>query len=178
MPATIATLAEILESVETDLPDGVLRRYLNEAEVAVRTQLTTRELATLPVVVWTGRYTPALGGFCRPDVALLDSRVPLGEIRGDGCLELGDSACSLRNTDALDTDGGSGTIKPMTADGTFVTTGAVVVTIDQHGHGSDAGCHCHDGGPYDHPDSGPADAGASGGLRERGSGLGRVGGDQ
>jgi len=59
--ATIATVAEVLEIVETDLSDAVIQRYLNAAEEDVREYLTSGQLKTIPTVLWEGSYTPTLG---------------------------------------------------------------------------------------------------------------------
>lgn len=132
MSATIATLAEVLEAVETDLPDGVLQRYINDAEAAVRKQLTVKERATLPVIVWAKRYSPALGSSA--DLTLPSSILAYPWVRFEGTVEY-DSGTPLftADTEELDEDGGSDTITPVTADGIFITDGAVVATIDSTG---------------------------------------------
>ena len=59
--ATLATTAEILESVETDLPDAVLQRMLDTAEADVRDYISVSDRVDLAVEFWSGEYTPALG---------------------------------------------------------------------------------------------------------------------
>ena len=59
--ATVETLAQVLEAVETDLPDSVIRRMLDTAEEDVRAILTTAQRALLPVVLWEGDLAPGAG---------------------------------------------------------------------------------------------------------------------
>ena len=59
--ATLLTVADVLELVETDLPDSVLQRYLDAAEEDVREYVTSDERKTLPAIVWSGSFTPDLG---------------------------------------------------------------------------------------------------------------------
>ena len=59
--ATMVTLSEVLDGLETDLSNKVVQRHVDEAEADVRNYISSTERKTLPVVIWTGRYTPTLG---------------------------------------------------------------------------------------------------------------------
>ena len=131
--ATIATVADVLEAVETDLPDSVLLRLLDSAEQDVRIFITKDERATLPLVVWEGRYTPALG-MADGSLTVRGSLFTFNYIRFEGKVTVnGEQVDYTADTEALDTDGGSDTITPVLADDTEVAAGAFVATIDSTG---------------------------------------------
>ena len=59
--ATLATVTEVLEFVETDLPDSILQRILDTAEADVLDYVSVADRVDLAVEFWSGEYTPALG---------------------------------------------------------------------------------------------------------------------
>ena len=123
----------MLEAVETDLPDNVLQRLLDTAEEDVHRVSSRTERECLPLVVWTGSYTPTLG---QPDgsLALPISILGFPIVRFEGTVEVGaDNPTYQDDTEALDVDGGTDTITPVTPDDTGVTAGAYVLTIDSTG---------------------------------------------
>ena len=131
--ATLATIADVLDSVETDLSDRTLQRLIDSAEEDVREYLTSTQRSCLPIIVWTGRYTPALGV---PDGSLTLASPILGYpiVRFEGTVvESGAAVPYAADTVALDQDGGTDTLMPVTADGMDVPDGAFVVTIDSTG---------------------------------------------
>ena len=131
--ATMATVAEVLEAIETDLPDRVLQRYLDGAEDDVRQYLTLTERCKLPATVWQGQFPLILGA---EDVLTVPSSVRgFPYVRFEGIVTVGGSAQSFTaDTPLLETDAaGTGTVTPIAADGTVVTAGAFVVSVDEDG---------------------------------------------
>ena len=133
MATTLATIADVLEWVETDVSISALGRHLETAEEDVREHLTSTQRACLPIIVWTGRYTPALGV---PDGSLT-LRSPILSypiVRFEGTVvEGGATVAYAVDTVALDQDGGTDTLTPVTADGMDIPDGTFVVTIDSTG---------------------------------------------
>lgn len=132
--ATLATVAEVLEVVETDFPDAVLQRYIDAAEEDVRDYLTSDERKTLPALVWTGKYTPALAA---DDGSLtLPASIrgyPLVRFEGTVAHDGGTPAYSV-DTDELEKDeSGEDTLTPATTEGESVAAGAYAVSIDSTG---------------------------------------------
>lgn len=130
--ATIATVEGIRDSIETDVADSVLQRLIDSEELSIREQLTTTHRAQLPVIIWTGRYTPTLGSSA--DLMLASSILAANWVRIEGTVSYNsDTPDFTADTMALDTDGGSDTMTPLLADGTSVPAGVFTVTIDDTG---------------------------------------------
>lgn len=131
--STIATVADVLAALETDLPDSVLQRYLDTAEDDIRAYLPATNRTALPVVVWTGKYTPILG---EADGSLtLPSSIrgyPL--VRFEGTVAQASETPSYAvDTDQLQTaESGTATITPV-VDDVAVAAGAYDVAIDDTG---------------------------------------------
>ena len=133
MTATITSISEVLESVETDLPDPALQRLINGAEDDVRHYLSNSQLKTLPCVVWSGRYTPVLGD-PNGSLTLLLSILGFPFVRFEGTVALNMATpVYTADTDELGVDGGTDTIIPVTAGGIAVPDGGFVATIDSTG---------------------------------------------
>ena len=131
--STIATVAEVLDAVETDFPDSVLQRMLDAAEEDVRDHLTSTEQAKLPVVIWTGRYRPALNA-ADGSLTIPTSILACPIVRFEGTVaHNGATPAYTADTEELDEDGGSDTLTPILADDTEVAAGAYTVTIDDTG---------------------------------------------
>lgn len=128
--ATLATVAEVLAEVETDLPDAVIQRYLDAAEDDVRDYLTSTEVKTLPVEVWTGKYTPTLG-VSDGTLTLPASILGYPWVRFEGTVVVdGKVRPFSADTDDLDEDGGSDRITPALEEGTAsVSPGVTTVAV-------------------------------------------------
>lgn len=59
--ATILTVKEVLDTVETDLADSVLQRLIETAEDDVREYLTPKQRLTLPTILFDKGYAVVLG---------------------------------------------------------------------------------------------------------------------
>ena len=59
--ATIVTVQEVLDASETDLPDSVLQRLIDTAELDVRKYLTPKQRLTLPTILFDKGYVVVLG---------------------------------------------------------------------------------------------------------------------
>lgn len=128
----MVTLTEILDGLETDLSDRVVQRHVNEAEAEVRTYISSTERATLPVVIWTGRYTPTLGASAV--LTLPASILTFSIVRFEGTVAVApDTPAYTADTEELNQDGGTDTLTPVTEDGIAVAAGAYVSTIDSTG---------------------------------------------
>ena len=133
MTAVLVTISEVLEAVETDLPDAALQRIIDGAEDDIRHYLSKDQLASLPVIVWEGRYTPSLGV---PDGSLTLPESVLGFplLRFEGTVVLNtETPTYTADTEELVVAGGFDTITPVTAEGITVAEGAFVATIDSTG---------------------------------------------
>ncbi len=128
--ATLATVAEVLEQVETDLPDAVIQRYLDAAEADLRDYVSSDELKTFPVSIWSGRFMPTLGE-ADNDLRLLASPrgYPITRITGT----VGDAGFHA-DTEELQTDeSGLDLIVPVTTAGVRTPTGTFSVEISENG---------------------------------------------
>ena len=138
--ATLATIADVLASIETDLPDSVLGRMLDSAEEDVRAYVSATERAALPVVIWTGRYTPALNSDTGKLTVPNSIRVcPITRFEGTVTVD-GSPVSFMADTEALaeplDPDDPNppanltATLTPVTVDGDEVAAGAFGVTVE------------------------------------------------
>ena len=125
---TIATVADVLEAVETDLPDEVIARLLATAEEDVRDYCTTAQRNTLPVVVTDVAFVILPGV---PDqVWTLPSAVGVYPIvRFEGTVGANDDPFTADTTYLTTAGAGTGTVTPVTAAG-LIFAGAFVVTAD------------------------------------------------
>ena len=128
MMATIATVADVLEAVETDFPDNVIERLLETAEEDIREYSTSRQRNTLPVVVTDVDFVILPGV---PDqVWTLPSAVGAYPIvRFEGTVGANADPFTADTTYLTTAGAGTGTITPVTAAGP-VAGGAFVVTAD------------------------------------------------
>ena len=131
--ATFATIADVFKALETDLPDSVLQRHLDTAEDEVRQYLTEKQRATLPVVLWDGRYVPALGE-SDGRLTLHESALSYPWVRLEGTVaEDGEMPAFSADTDKLEAPGGTSSLVPTTADGAIVETASFNVAVDETG---------------------------------------------
>ena len=128
MMATITTVADVLEAVETDLPDLVISRLLETAEEDVRDYCTTAQRNALPVVITDVDFVILPGV---PDqVWTLPSAVGVYPIvRFEGTVGANADPFTAGTTYLTTAGAGTGTITPVTAAGP-VAGGAFVVTAD------------------------------------------------
>jgi len=132
--ATIATVAEVLEIVETDLSDATIQRYLDSAEEDVRDYISSDERKTLPVVVWTGKFTPTLGA-ADNSLALPASirTYPMARFEGTVAYDGGTPAYTVDTEELEKDESGEDTLTPVTTDGDSVAAGGFHVEIDPTG---------------------------------------------
>lgn len=132
--ATLLTVADVLELVETDLPDSVLQRYLDTAEEDVRDYVTSDERKTLPVEVWTGSYSPTLGdadGSLTLPAAI--NGYPVVRFEGTVAHDGATPKYTVDTKELEEDESGSDTLTPVTANDGEVTAGAFEVSIDSTG---------------------------------------------
>ena len=131
--ATLATVAEVLELVETDLPDSVIQLLLDAAEEDARIALGSEGGKTLPTVLWQGVFAPTLGAVT--GLTILESVSGYAYTRIEGTVEYN----GQREVFTSDTEeflsGQSLTtiITPITEDGVSVQDGEFTLTVDTSG---------------------------------------------
>lgn len=133
MPTPIVTVAQVLEAVETDLPDAVLTREVATASEDIRTYLPEAHIDLLPTIVWQGDYMPDLG--VTDNEITLDSSIlgyPQFRLEGDVTIS-GDPHTFTVDTTMLTSAGATDILTPVLADRTTVAGGTFNVEIDAAG---------------------------------------------
>ena len=130
MAATVENLAQVLEAIETDLPNSVLSRFLDTAEEDVRAILTTGQRALLPVVLWEGDLSPVFGSLLETETLATPTVYPI--LQFDGIVNDGTSAVPYHTQSKLFIEGAVGTdsIIPLTEAGVSVTVEAFTATYN------------------------------------------------
>ena len=131
--ATLATVAEVLEFVETDLPNAVIQRFLDAAEEDARVALGSEGGKTLPTVLWQGVFAPALA--MSTALTILESVSGYAYTRIEGTVEY-NSERQVFTADTQEFLSGQSlttTITPITEDGVSVSDGEFTLTVDTSG---------------------------------------------
>ena len=128
--ATVETLTRVLEAVETDLPDSVIRRMLDTAEEDVRAILTTAQRALLPVVLWEGDLAPGAGEILFTSDIAAPTAYPI--LQFEGMVYADTSFVQYHTQSRLFTAGaaGTGTIVPLTEAGASISLESYTATYD------------------------------------------------
>ena len=132
--ATIATVADVLEAVETDLPDAVLQRMLDTAEDDVRNYLTATARDNLPVVVWSGHHSPTLGvadGSLTVPASVRS--YPIIRIEGTVVYDEETPAFTADTQKLAKDESGAEALTPVTRGGVSVAAGRFEIEVDDAG---------------------------------------------
>ena len=131
--AILATVADVLASIETDAPDSVIQRKLDAAEADVRAYLSEAQGKTVPTDLLAEPYS-IVPGDSDQTIMFASSIRTYRTLRLEGSIPSGGEAKTWTlDTGALRTDGaGTARIEPA-PDGQAIPAGAFVITVDSSG---------------------------------------------
>ena len=129
----LVTVRDVLDAVETDLPDSVLSDYIEDAEADLTEYLSSTERSSLPVQYWSGAV--------RLDGVTPTGEAEAGTVRSANAVRIagftdngGVRTAFYVDTNALNSSGsGTADLIPILSSGAAYSAGAFTVTVNDQG---------------------------------------------